>query len=558
MNYNSMEQLGDGVAFIDKDLRIVSWSDSAERITGYTQEQVLGQPCKQILGSQLCETNCTLRRVLASGEPVSSVVATTKTAQKTKISLTVSATPLKDTRSKVVGAVLTFRNLSEIQAISNELTHERNTLCAILESIADGVFTVDAEWRITSFNRAAERITGFRREEAIGKECSSIFRSNACKETCPLRESMRTRSQVSNFEIFIISKRHKRVPISVSSAALVDEEGDVIGGVETFRDLSELKYLSSELSKRYSFANIIGKSPRMQEIYQLLETVSDTSSTVLVLGETGTGKELVARAVHYNSARKEKPFVKVLCAALPENLLESELFGHVRGAFTGAIRDKPGRFEMAHGGTMFLDEIAEISPAVQAKLLRVLESGEFERVGGLKTIKTDVRIVAATNRDLKSLIREGQFREDLYYRLNVIAINLPPLRDRRDDIPLLIQHLVAKFALETGKEIERVSPQVMDILLDHDWPGNVRQLENAVEHAFVHCRGKTVQVQHLPEELIHPEEPVISSGLSLEEAEKELILGSLERNNWSKTKTARELKVPRTTLWRKIKKYGIE
>ncbi|MCK4352277.1 sigma 54-interacting transcriptional regulator [candidate division WOR-3 bacterium] len=559
-----LEALGDGVAFIDKDLHIVSWSESAERITHHSAGKVLGKNCKDIFKSELCEKNCPVQKVIKTGKAVSNIIVNIQTANGIKIPISINATPLKNVNHKIVGAILAFRNIAELQTISSELLNERNRLHAIVESIADGVFTVNAEWKITSFNQSAEKITGFKREAAIGKECRLIFRSNVCKENCPLRKTMETGKPISNFEIEILTKNHKKIPVAVSTALLIDEEGEIMGGVETFRDLSKIKYLSKELAERYSFSNIVGKNPKMQEIYDLLGIVSETSATVLVLGETGTGKELVARAIHYNSPRKDKPFIKVLCANLSENLLESELFGHTKGAFTGAIRDKPGRFELANEGTIFLDEIGEIPGNVQAKLLRVLEDGEFERIGGTKTVKADVRIIAATNRDLKQLIKDRKFRQDLYYRLNVVSISLPPLREKRDDIPILVKHFIQKFRKKTGKNIENVSPQVMDILIDYNWPGNVRELENAVEHAFVHCRSKIIQTQHLPDE-IKPDElvgaglvPARPSGeLTLDELEKKLILEALKKNNWNKLKTAKALKFSRTTLWRKIKKHKI-
>lgn len=555
-----LETLGDGVVLINRDLRIVSWSLSAERITGYPQEEVVGRECREVLGSALCEKGCPVGQTVNTGEVVSNISTEIETASGVSIPVSINTTPLKDPRGEIIGAVVTFRNIAEIETLTYELRKEKNMLKAIVESIADGVFTVDADWKITSFNKAAERITGFSREEATGIACHHVFRSEVCKEGCPLRKTMETGDPVSDFEMEVLRKDGRKVPISVNTALLIDEEGEIAGGVETFRDLSEMKRLSSELSEKYSFTGIIGKNPKMQELYDLLKTVSETSSTVLVQGETGTGKELVARAIHYNSPRHERPFIAVSCAALPETLLESELFGHMRGAFTGAIKDKPGRFELANGGSLFLDEVGEIPPPVQVKLLRVLEKQEFERLGGTRTLKVDVRVIAATNKDLKELMERAQFREDLYYRLNVVPIHLPPLRERSDDIPLLVKHFVEEFNRKTGKRITAVAPEVMDILIDHLWPGNVRQLENAIEHAFVHCRGEVIQLRHLPEELKALEKAVADEApaTSLSEFEKRAIVEALKRNRWNRENTARELKISRTTLWRKMKRYGIQ
>jgi transcriptional regulator with PAS, ATPase and Fis domain len=299
----------------------------------------------------------------------------------------------------------------------------------------------------------------------------------------------------------------------------------------------------------------------MQRIFDLISDLADTDATVLIQGESGTGKELIARAIHYNSLRKHGPFVAVSCAALAENILESELFGHVKGAFSDAIMNKAGRFEMADGGTLFLDEIGEISPNIQVKLLRALETQEFERVGGTKTVKVDIRLVAASNRDLRKAMEEGDFREDLFYRLNVVPIYIPPLRDRTEDIPLLIEHFTGIFNEKTGKNIIRVSPEAMDLLLDYPWPGNVRELQNAMEHAFVHCHSDMILSEHLPES-IHRDQKSVSdlallSDNPLNEAERQVILRVLEEASWDQAKAMNRLRISRTTLWRKMRKYGI-
>jgi len=370
---------------------------------------------------------------------------------------------------------------------------------------------------------------------------------------------------VTNYEVVIIRKDGMKLPVSVSASILHDEEGNIIGSVETFRDISQIRWLTRELQERYQFENIIGKSPAMQEIYDLIETVSQTDVTSLILGETGTGKGLAARAIHYSSHRKEGPFITVNCAALPEPLLESELFGHTKGSFTGAIADKPGRFELANGGTIFLDEVGDIPTSIQVKLLRVIDDKEFERVGGTKTVKANVRIVAATNQDLRGEVKQGHFREDLFYRLNVITIKIPPLRERREDIPLLIHYFVEKYNEEFTKEIEGSGKQAMDLMLNYDWAGNVRELENAIEHAFVQCKNKLIMPEHLPEEVrrgssyagISAMPSFESEENPLEVAEKMVILSALEGTRWNIGKAAQILKLSRPTLWRKMKKYQI-
>ena len=566
---NSLELLADGVMVLDPELKIIAFSEGAERITGYRREEVVNKRCYELFRSQCCHKDCPAKITFATGQVLSNQQYTIFTRDDDEIPISVSTSPLKDKSGKISAVVETFRNLAEVRdlmeklsAASSETVRERNKLQAILNSINDGVFTVDMDFNIMSFNNAAEEITGFKVSEVLGKPCCEIFRSPLCSGNCPLKRTIHTGKDITNFELEIFNKDNSVVPLSVSIAVLKDGKGKVIGGVETFRDISHIKELTQELAGKYSFGNIIGKSHQMQKIYDLISDVSATSTTVLIEGDTGVGKELIARAIHYYSPRREKPFIVVNCAALPESLLESELFGHVKGAFTGAVSDRKGRFELADGGTIFLDEIGEMSPGVQAKLLRVLENMEFDRVGGTKTIKVDVRVISATNQNLKEKVAAKGFREDLYYRLNVVMIKILPLRERREDIPLLVEHFIALFNEKTGRSVTGVSQEVMDILLDHLWPGNVRQLENTIEHAFVHCRRGLVDVKHLPEEVIgagkHIIEKVSSEDKPMSAVERELIFRTLKKNDWNKMKTARELEISRSSLWRKMKKYNIE
>ncbi len=325
---------------------------------------------------------------------------------------------------------------------------------------------------------------------------------------------------------------------------------------ELRREKNKNILLTQALEKRYSFGNIIGKNSRMQEIYELISDISDTDSTVLIQGESGTGKELIARAIHFNSPRKNKPFVVANCSAYSQNLLESELFGHEKGAFTGAIRRKSGRFELADGGTIFLDEIGEVSPPTQIFLLRVLQDHRFERVGGEETLEVDVRVIAATNKNLMEEMKKGTFREDLYYRLNVIPIFIPPLRERKDDISLLASHFLEKFSHEKGKKIVDFSPEVMEIFLAHPWPGNVRELENVIEHAVIIAKKDEISVKDLPQYILH--KSVQSEELAtLQDFEKDLILKTLKETNWNKHKAAKKLKINRSTLYGKMRRYGL-
>lgn len=439
---------------------------------------------------------------------------------------------------------------------------EHNSITGvILDSIADGVFTVDAEWHVTSFNAAAERITGVKRQDAIGRPCCDVFRASICENACALRRTLATGKSVVNKAVYIVDSNGKQIPISISTAILKDTKGKVIGGVETFRDLSQVEQLRKELESRYTFADIVGRSQPMQQLFQLLPDIAASDSTVLIEGPSGTGKELFARAIHNLSRRQKKRFVAINCGALPDTLLESELFGYKAGAFTDARKDKPGRFALAEGGTIFLDEIGDISPAMQARLLRVLQERVYEPLGSVEPVKADVRVITATNKNLAQLARKGTFREDLYYRVNVIRLALPPLRDRREDIPLLIEHFIARFNRLQSKDIVGVSDEVLARLMEHDLPGNVRELENIVEHAFVLCRGGLIQMQHLPPELRQsPEETSlpIRNGMTLEAMERILIADALRRHSGNRAAAARELDINASTLFRKLKAMGME
>jgi len=428
----------------------------------------------------------------------------------------------------------------------------------ILDSIADGVFAVDADWKICSFNRAAEDITGIPRAEAIGRHCSDVFRASICESACALRETMKTGRPIINKAVYIVRADGVRIPVTISTALLKDDAGSTIGGVETFRDLSIEEELRRDLAGRHTFADMVSKNDALLRIFEILPDIAESESTVLITGESGTGKELVARAIHNMSPRAQEPLITVNCAAIPDTLLESELFGHKAGSFTDARRDRVGRFALANEGTIFLDEIGDVSPALQARLLRVLQDGTYEPLGGTKTETADVRVVAATNRDLDAMVASGEFRGDLFYRINVIAVDLPPLRDRREDIPLLIDHFVERYNRLRRKELSGVSPDVLALLMTHDFPGNVRELENIIEHAFVMCRSGTIRKRHLPPRLLPTPRPAGDAPASLPEAERSFLLSVLERNRWNRAATARELGIHKTTLWRKMKRLGIE
>jgi len=430
----------------------------------------------------------------------------------------------------------------------------------ILDSIADGVFTVDEDWNITSFNRAAEEITGIPRNQAVGRLCSEVFRSSMCEVDCALKRTLMTGRPIIGRSCYIIDTQGQRIPISVSTAVLRDASGRVTGGAETFRDLTELEELRQELKGRSHVGELVSRSPTMQKVFEVIPAVAASPSTVLILGETGTGKEVVARTIHALSPRRQGPFLAVNCSALPDTLLESELFGYKAGAFTGATRDKPGRFALAKGGTLFLDEIGDVSPALQVKLLRVLQERKYEPLGSTRTETADARIIVATNRDLAKQVKQGQFREDLYYRVNVVRLELPPLRKRKEDLPILVEQFVAHFNALQKKSVQGITSEALSLLMAHDWPGNIRELENVVERAFILCARGSIGIGHLPEELTERyAKGKAQSGMrsARDLVEAQAIRKALERNGNSRLAAARELGIHKSTLFRKMRRYGI-
>jgi PAS domain S-box-containing protein len=435
----------------------------------------------------------------------------------------------------------------------------------ILESISDGVFTIDNDWRITSFNRAAEQITQINRTDAIGLRCYEVFKSNLCEGSCPLKETFEKKKPVINRLGYIVNLEGQRIPVSISTALLKDDDGNIIGGAETFRDLREIEQLR-KLRARQRVGNIQSNSEAMQKVLAMVQPVAQSNSNVLILGESGTGKEVLARTIHQSSHQKNGPFVAVNCASLPDTLLESELFGYKKGAFTGAQSDKLGRFALAEGGTLFLDEIGDISQAMQVKLLRVLQEKQYEPLGSTSSVKTDARIIAATNRDLEKLVKQGKFREDLYYRIHIIAMTLPPLRKRREDIPLLADHFLERFSIINSKPIIGFSSEVYACFYTYDWPGNIRELENAVERAVVLSTKDQIVLGDLPNEISCSFDKTANENLQtltdVEIAKKQIemrcIKEVLEKHSFKISAAAKELGMHRSTLYRKMEQLGIQ
>ncbi|MGD9897537.1 MAG: sigma-54 interaction domain-containing protein [Calditrichaceae bacterium] len=431
----------------------------------------------------------------------------------------------------------------------------------ILDSLAEGLFTVDKDFRINSLNLAAEKILGIRRENVIGDYCKNVFNSKRCMDECPIGRVLESGEDIFDLEGALMHSSGRILTVKLNATILKDENQKPIGGVVSFRDMSYLENLQKSLMTDYQFHGIIGQHKSMIEIFDLIEEIADSDSGVFVLGESGTGKEMIANAIQKLSNRNDKPYIKINCSVLPPQLLASELFGHVKGAFTDAVKDRVGRFEMADKGTIFLDEIAEMPLQMQVQLLRVLQEGTFERVGESVTKKVNVRVIAATNKDIEKELKEGKFREDLYYRLNVIPIEVPPLRKRRSDIPHLVQHFMNKYSLLSGKNIRDIDDEAMDILISYQWPGNVRELENTIEYAFARTKDTTIHSSKLPPnvrmELPCGDRTGTRNGFSPQTDEYILIKNLLEKFHWNRSHVAKEMNVGRTTLWRKMKALGL-
>lgn len=433
----------------------------------------------------------------------------------------------------------------------------------ILESISDGVFTVDHHWRITSFNRAAEQITGVARADALGRYCWEVFRSNMCEGDCALKRTMNDGKSFVSSSTSIVNGDQKLIPISVSTSLLVDDGGEVLGGVEIFRDHSLVEELRRDLSGATTIDDMISQSQKMRDIFRIVDQIGESDSSVLITGETGTGKELMARAIHNHSPRREQPFITINCGALPDSLLESELFGYKAGAFTDAKSDRQGLFGAAGDGTILLDEIGDTSLAFQVKLLRVLEESEYTPLGSTSPVKTNARIITATNRDLQEMAENQEFRRDLFYRINIITLALPPLRERREDIPLLIDRFIDKMNRRRGRLVTGVNRKAADLLVSHHYPGNIRELENIIEHAFVLCRNGEIKVDHLPASILprpssRPNQNDQSDyRLATAASERETILKALAHTGYNRSAAAAYLGIHKSTLFRKLKKLNI-
>jgi len=552
-----LEELNIGAFTVDFNRRVLAMNYSAQALLGLRESDVVGRDCREVFWGVPCLVECLIRGDSAENGTEPDVTLWDEADNQHLV--TRMATPVYGSDGNMAGCLTILQDHAPIVDLINRVQYEERSMKMILDNLDVGIFTVNRGGLITFFNTAAEKISGYNRDQVLGKPCSAIFAGEQAKDICLLKDSMADGSIRRTEYGKMITIDNVAIPIRANYMALRNEKGRIVGGLTTFYDLTLVQRLNQAISDRYTYQDMIGRSPAMQRIFDLIPVVGKSDATVLIEGATGTGKDLLAKVIHSAGNRSKQPMVKMNCAAIPDTLLESELFGYVKGAFTGADRDKPGRFKMADGGTIFLDEIGDLPLSLQAKLLRVIEDREFYPLGGRGTTKVDVRIISATNRNMGDLVFEGSFREDLFYRLNVVNIEMPPLKSRRDDLPLLIPHIVRKLYTTREKPPPTISEDAMEVLLNHDYPGNVRELENILEHALLICRGQAVKAEHLPVSLRNrrPDDSGSSSPAGPSRIERDRIIRALRHNNAHRGKTARDLGVDRSTLWRKMKRLDI-
>ena len=559
--------LAAGVIILSADHEVMHMNRTAELLSGKTAEDTLGRYCYDAFGDYLCDGDCALRESVALDHDVVQRRYEQAVGDRHQIHKIVS--PIYSPGGRLTGCIEIFQDTSAFTELVERVGEESRKLKSILDHLDVGILSCDRSGHITSFNQMAETITGHHRQDLIGKRCSAIFGD----DFCGLRQAAAAAGEESRYQEHRIRTAAGRpLPVRGRHIPLTGSEGQPAGRLITFSDLSLVYRYKNAIADRYTFHDMIGSAPPMQKLFDMLPAVAESGATVLIEGPTGTGKDLLAKVIHSASPRAGNALVKVNCAAMPDNLLESELFGYVKGAFTGADRDKPGRFQEADGGSIFLDEIGDLPLSLQAKLLRVLEDQEFYPLGSRQTTRVDVRIISATNLGLKALVRQKRFREDLYYRLNVMRVELPPLKDRPSDIPLLIDHILKNLCMVKNRRIERISAPAMEALLNYGYPGNVRELENILEHALIICRDQVIERHHLPlhlqKEALSAETDPPTTAAESEVApapkratpvtgEKETIIAALERFGGNRKQAAAALGVERTTLWRKMKKLGI-
>jgi len=561
-NYRTIiDRVEDCVGQVDLEGNIVFTNKAGVRIWGFSDEsEIIGLNFRQYMDPETADiVYQAYHRVFRSGQPDKITYEVIRQDGSRRV-IEDSVAPICADGRHIMGFQTVSRDVTERKQKEKELAAHRSRLEAIFRSVKDAIITVDSDMKVIEANMNTEPICGLAPSLMLGKPFSAC--PGECNRSCSdvLQQTLEKRETVKEYRIDCGHHQRLKQQVSVTSSPLLDSDGNFMGAVLVIRDMTLLRNLERELRERNQFQNIIGRSKKMQEIFHLLEDLADLDTTVLITGESGTGKELVARALHYSGLRAFKPFITVNCSALTESLLESELFGHVKGAFTGAIRDRQGRFQAAEEGTILLDEIGDISPLLQLKLLRVLQEKTIERVGESVSRPVNARVIACTNRNLRDKSRSGEFREDLYYRLKVVEIVLPPLRERREDLPLLIEHFRQTFNRRFNKSIAGFSDDVLDRFMDYPWPGNIRELEHVIEHAFILCHADVIAGEHLPPEIrICPEaeekQAADDTGCAARDRYAKTV-DALAKAGGNKAKAARLLGIDRRTLYRRIEKYN--
>ena len=552
----SMEK--EALVVLDADMGIMSFNTEAQELLGPVLEHGSTLLIDHFIRTRDHDViKDAIRTTLSKGAVYNNISARMKTISGRDLPMLFSTCPLYSGRETIQGSVLSFKPFEDgrIDGFGSSPLMEQQSL---LEALPEGVFTINTKWQVASFNRTAEKITGYTRQEVLGRYCWEVFRSDLCELGCPLKDALETGKAGTQQDVRILKKKGKPRTILVNTGVLRDDQGLIVGAVETFRTLTGEIEPSKTAKNSPGFSGIIGQSPPIKKLFNVLPDIAASEANIFLTGESGTGKELFARSIHHNSSRSKHPFVAVNCSALAESLLESELFGHEKSAFTGATKTKRGRFELVKRGTLFLDEIGELKPSLQIKLLRVLEQREFERVGGTMPIPLEARIVSATNKDLSRVLEDGSFRKDFYYRLRTVPMVIPPLRDRKEDIPLLVDHFIRVFNDTFKKKVKGVDKTVMDLFLNYHWPGNVRELERAIEHAFVFVKGPVILSGNLPKlDIFNPKAFPGSSGSTKIRLTRETIHRALEKTDGKKKNAALLLGISRTSLWRKMKTFGL-
>ena len=552
-----LNEIEDGYSEVDLSGNTTFANESSCRIVGYPRDEIIGLNYKDYMSKETAKkVYQAYNEVYNVGLPNELFSYEIIRKDKARRIIENSISLIKGSAGVPTGFRSIIRDITERKFAEQELAKHRTLLEGIFQSVDDAIITVDTDMKIIEANKATEKICGRARKNTIGKAFINCM--NCCSHSCheAISNALRQKTAIKGYHIECKQRDHPHQIVVASVSPLLRKDGKFLGVVFIARDITRLNDLERELRERHKFHNIVGKSKKMQDVYKLLDDLNDLETTVVVTGETGTGKELVAEALHYSGSRAFKTFVKVNCSALSENLLESELFGHVKGAFTGAVKDKVGRFQVANGGTILLDEIGDISPRIQLKLLRFLEEKEFERVGESIPRKVDVRFIACTNKNLRKKVELGEFREDLYYRLKVIEIELPPLRERLDDIPLLVDHFLRVFNKKFKKNIEGMADDVLNVFLRYPWPGNIREMEHVIERAFVLCRTQTIRLDHISSEIIEYSDAKRIFLKSPDETPQK-ILDILNKTDWNKAKAARLLGMSRQSLYRKVREYGL-